>query len=376
MPLPLPLRVQRLVDEMRENGVDCTAVVPGPNMVYLTGLHFHLSERPVIAFFPSTGQPALLVPALEAVKAEHAVQPIDWQLFIYSDEDGPDGACARACDRLGLSDKRLAVERLTMRVLELEMVQWNAPDLQVIPAESLLSGLRVTKDADELAHMGQAVAIAEEALARTLEELSPGMTEQEVATLLMMNLLRGGSDGVPFAPLVQSGPNSASPHGATSSRRLETGDLLLIDYGAAVGGYFSDITRTFAIGELAPELTRVHEIVREANAAGRAAARPGVPCQDVDRSARRVIEEAGYGPYFIHRTGHGLGLEVHEPPYMVEGNTRRLEVGMTFTVEPGIYLPGRGGVRVEDNVVITEDGSKSLTTLERRLQVIGGTNDE
>jgi Xaa-Pro dipeptidase len=156
---------------------------------------------------------------------------------------------------------------------------------------------------------------------------------------------------------------------------LETGDLLLIDYGAAVEGYFSDITRTFAVGKLDPELTGVHEIVQAANTAGRAAARPGVPCQDVDRAARRVIEEAGYGPYFIHRTGHGLGMEVHEPPYMVEGNTRRLEVGMTFTVEPGIYLPGRGGVRVEDNVVITEDGSKSLTTLERNLQVIERTSD-
>ena len=372
----MPLRVQRLVEQMRATGVDCIAIVPGPNMVYLTGLHFHLSERPVIAFFPSTGQPTLLVPALEAVKAEQVPQPIDWRLFVYSDEDGPDGACARACDRLGLSGRRLAVEQLTMRVLELEMVQWDVPGLQVMPAEPLLSALRVTKDAGELARMGQAVAIAEEALARTLEEISPGITEQEVATLLMMNLLRGGSDGVPFAPLVQSGPNSASPHGATSSRRLETGDLLLIDYGAAVGGYFSDITRTFAIGELDPELARVHEIVQAANVAGRAAARPGVPCQDVDRSARRVIEEAGYGPYFIHRTGHGLGLEVHEPPYMVEGNTRRLEVGMTFTIEPGIYLPGRGGVRVEDNMVITEDGSTSLTAFERRLQAIGGPNEK
>jgi Xaa-Pro dipeptidase len=345
-------------------------------MVYLTDLHFHLSERPVIAFFPSTGQPALLVPALEAVKAQKADPPIDWQLFVYSDGDGADGACARACDHLGLAGRRLTVERLAMRVLELEMVQRDAPGVKILPAESLLSALRVTKDADELTQMGQAVAIAEEALARTLEEIGPGITEQEVAAKLMMSLLQGGSEGVPFAPLVQSGPNSASPHGATSSRRLETGDLLLIDYGAAVGGYFSDITRTFAIGELDPELTRVHEIVQAANAAGRAAARPGVSCQDVDRAARRVIEEAGYGPYFIHRTGHGLGLEVHEPPYMVEGNTRRLEAGMTFTVEPGIYLPGRGGVRVEDNVVITEAGSKSLTTFERRLQVIGGTNGE
>jgi Xaa-Pro dipeptidase len=146
---------------------------------------------------------------------------------------------------------------------------------------------------------------------------------------------------------------------------------LLIDYGASVNGYASDITRTFAIGTLSPELAQVHEIVQAANAAGRAAAGPGVSCQEVDRAARRVIEDAGYGEYFIHRTGHGLGLETHEPPYMVEGNARRLQVGMTFTVEPGIYLPGRGGVRVEDDVVITEEGCESLTTLARDLKIVG-----
>jgi Xaa-Pro dipeptidase len=370
------LRTRRLLGQMNTTGVDCAALVPGPNLVYLTGLDFHLSERPVIAFFPTTGQPALLVPGFEAVKTQDAPQPIDWQLFTYSDEDGPDGACAQACAALGLSGVRLAVERLTMRVLELQMVQRDAPGVQITPAEPLLADLRMTKDADELAQMRQAVKVAEDALARALEEIRPGMTELEVASELMVNLLQGGSGTVPFSPIVQSGPNSASPHAGPGSRRLGPGDVLLIDFGATVGGYASDITRTFAIKELEPELTKVHEIVQAANAAGRAAAGPGVPCQEVDRAARRVIEEAGYGEYFIHRTGHGLGLEGHEPPYMVEGNERLLEVGMTFTVEPGIYLPYRGGVRVEDDVVITEDGCESLTTFERGLQVIGVTNSE
>jgi Xaa-Pro dipeptidase len=367
----MPIRVQRLLERMRAAGVNCVALVPGPNMVYLTGLHFHLSERPVIAFFPATGQPVLLVPALEAVKAEHAPQPLDWQLFVYSDEQGPDAACARACAALGLAGKRLAVERLTMRVLELEMVERDAPGVQAVPAEPLLADLRMTKDADELAHMRQAVNIAEEALAQALKTIRVGMTEREVAAGLTINLLKGGSGVVPFEPIVQGGPNSASPHAAPGSRRLEPGDLLLIDFGASVDGYVSDITRTFALGEPEPELVQVHEVVQAANAAGRAAAGPGVPCQEVDRAARRVIEGAGYGPYFIHRTGHGLGLQGHEPPYIVEGNTLPLAVGMTFTVEPGIYLPGRGGVRVEDDVVVTGDGCESLTTFERGLQVIG-----
>jgi Xaa-Pro dipeptidase len=367
----MSFRIQRLVERMRASGVDCVAVVPGANMFYLTGLHFHLSERPVMAFFPLTGRPALLAPGFEAIKTQEAPSSIDWRLFTYSDEQGPDGACARACAALELAGKRLAVERLAMRVLELQMMQRDAPGVQTTPAEPLLSRLRMTKDGAELAHMRQAAAVAEEALARVLSEIRPGMTEQEVAAELMVHLLRGGSGVLPFRPLVQGGPNSASPHAGPGSRRLEPGDVLLIDFGATVGGYASDITRTFAIGELGPELTTVHEIVQAANAAGRAAAGPGVPCQEVDRAARRVITEAGYGQYFTHRTGHGLGLQGHEPPYIVEGNERRLEVGMTFTVEPGIYLPGRGGVRVEDDVVITEGGCESLTTFERGLQLLG-----
>jgi Xaa-Pro dipeptidase len=270
----------------------------------------------------------------------------------------------------------VAVERLAMRVLELEMLQRDAPGLQTVAAEPLLAELRMRKNAKEVAHMRCAAEIAQEALARTLQTVRPGLTEQEVAGELMVQLLRGGSEAVPFAPIVQGGPSSASPHAAPGSRRLERGDLLLIDFGAQVQGYASDITRTFAIGELEPELAQVHDIVQAANAAGRAAAGPGVPCQEVDRAARRVIEEAGYGQYFIHRTGHGLGLEVHEPPYIVEGNAQRLDVGMTFTVEPGIYLPGRGGVRVEDDVVITEDGCESLTDFERGLQIVGGGSEE
>jgi Xaa-Pro dipeptidase len=368
----MTLRIERLVASARGAGVDCVALMPGPNMVYLTGLHFHLSERPVLAFFPADGQPALLVPAFEASKAEHTPAPIDWRLFTYSDEQGPGDACARACAALGLSGQRLAVERLTMRVLELEMVQRDAPGVRIVPTEPLLAELRMVKDAGELAHMRQAATLAEEALARTLKTIRAGMTEQEIAAELTVNLLRGGSGVMPFEPLVQSGPNSALPHATPGSRRLQAGDLLLIDFGATASGYASDITRTFACGELEPELVEVHEIVQAANAAGRAAAGPGVPCQEVDRAARRVIERAGYGEYFIHRTGHGLGLQGHEPPYIVEGNEQPLQVGMTFTVEPGIYLPDRGGVRVEDDVVITEDGCESLTSFERGMGIVDG----
>ena len=174
-------------------------------------------------------------------------------------------------------------------------------------------------------------------------------------------------------PLVQSGPNSALPHGRTGNRPVSGGDLLLIDFTTTVDGYYGDMTRTFIVGRHADDRQQeVYAAVKAANEAGREAARPGVSCQDVDRAARGAIDDAGYGEYFIHRTGHGLGLDVHEPPSIVEGNQLQLEEGMVFTIEPGIYIDGWGGVRIEDNVVVTENGVESLTTFDRELRIIGG----
>jgi Xaa-Pro dipeptidase len=187
----------------------------------------------------------------------------------------------------------------------------------------------------------------------------------------MLQLLRAGSDPeFAFTPIVSSGPNGANPHASPSDRKLQAGDLLVIDWGATYSGYVSDITRTFAIGPVDEEYRHIHDIVVQANAAGRRTARPGIPSGEVDRAARNVIEQAGYGKYFTHRTGHGLGMEGHEHPYIYAENERPLEAGMAFTVEPGIYLPGRNGVRIEDDVVITENGAESLSDFSRELQTL------
>jgi Xaa-Pro dipeptidase len=224
------------------------------------------------------------------------------------------------------------------------------------------------KDEVELAAMLKAADIAQQALQATLPMIKIGITEKEIAAELSMQLLQNGSNPrLPFFPIVSGGPNSANPHAAPSERKLERGDLLVIDWGANVDGYFSDITRTFAIGEVEPEYHKITEVVLTANQAGHAAAGPGVPAAEVDRAAREVIESAGYGAYFTHRTGHGLGLEGHEEPYIRGDNQMALQPGMTFTIEPGIYLPNRNGVRIEDDVVITTDGCKSLTDLPREL---------
>ena len=223
------------------------------------------------------------------------------------------------------------------------------------------------KDEREVAEMRRAITITEAALQATMRQVEVLMTEQEVAALLKIEMLRAGGEGMSFPPIVVAGPNSASPHATPSDRPILSGDTIVVDCGVTVGGYAADITRTFAIGALVPEMAGIYEVVRAANAAGRRAVRPGVSAEEVDWAARAVIEDAGYGEYFMHRTGHGLGLEVHEPPYIVAGNERTLEPGMIFTVEPGIYLPGQGGVRIEDDVLVTPDGAESLTTFPREF---------
>ena len=175
---------------------------------------------------------------------------------------------------------------------------------------------------------------------------------------------------MPFAPIVSGGPNGANPHASPSERKFQAGDLLVVDWGAAYRGYISDLTRTFAVGEVEAEFQKIHKIVQEANAAGRAAGKPGVPCAAVDKAAREVIEKSGYGPYFTHRTGHGIGMEGHEEPYMRSDNMQILEPGMAYTVEPGIYLPGRNGVRIEDDMVVTATGAESLSDMEREIRVV------
>jgi len=264
------------------------------------------------------------------------------------------------------------VEPRALRLLEFGYIEAAAPDASFPDASEALGSLRLRKEADEIAKMQRAVVIAQEALKAALPLVKAGMSEKELAAELTIQLLRQGSEPeLPFAPIVSAGPNGANPHASPSERALRAGDLLVVDWGARFEGYISDLTRTFAIGGVEGELARIHEIVQAANAAGRAAARPGAACAEVDKAARAVIGQAGYGSYFTHRTGHGIGLEGHEEPYMRGDNLRLLAPGMAFTVEPGIYLPERGGVRIEDNVVITEEGAQVLSDMERELVTLG-----
>jgi Xaa-Pro dipeptidase len=351
--------------------LDALALNPGPSLTYLTGLNFHLMERPTVGLFTPHNPVILILAELEAGKAANLPYPV--QVFPYGEDPATwAGVFHQAALAAQLEGRRVGVEPGRMRVLELRMLEAASETTQYLSAEECLASLRMRKDRDEIDAMRKAAQIAQQALKETLPQVKAGITEREVAAELTTQLLRAGSDvEIPFPPIISSGVNGANPHALPSERRLATGDLLVIDWGAGYKGYFSDITRTFAIGDVEDEFKHIAAIVRAANQAGRAAVKPGATAHSIDQAARDVIQEAGYGPFFTHRTGHGLGMEAHEAPYMRAGNLQVLEPGMTFTVEPGIYLPGRGGVRIEDDVVVTKDGAESLTDLPRQLVTLG-----
>jgi Xaa-Pro dipeptidase len=365
------LRHARLADALQAAGLDSLALNAGFSLYYLTGLNFHLSERPVVMIFTPPNPPALVLPKFEAGKAESLSFPI--QVFSYEEEPSTwEDVFKQAARAVELNGKKMGIEPRRMRVLELRLLEAAAPEAQFISAEDQMASLRMHKDEAEILAMRKAVGIAQRALQAALPLIQPGMTERQLAAELTLQLLRHGSDAeMPFSPIVASGPNSANPHAFPSSRRLTHGDLLILDWGASAQGYYSDLTRTFSIGEPESEFRQIADIVAMANKTARTLAAPGVTAAQVDKAAREVIEQAGYGKYFLHRTGHGLGLEGHEEPYIRAGNLMALKPGMTFTIEPGIYISGRGGVRIEDDFLITRTGGESLSDLPRDLMIIG-----
>jgi Xaa-Pro dipeptidase len=365
-------RIEKLLQLMNDFGLPGIALNPGPTLSYLTGLHFHLMERPTVLLISAEGEMALVLPALEAGK----LSKISFDIHAFTYDDDPEtrpGAFMRAIEYLDLPGEDLGVESTRMRFLEMMYLGEALPGRAFIDASPCLADLRMLKEDSEVERMRHAAQIAQTALLETLKRVQVGLTEKEVANQLIIQLLQAGSDPeLPFSPIVAFGENSANPHSIPTDRALRSGDLVLVDWGASCEGYLSDITRTFTFGAVDPELLKVGEIVLQANQAGRAAGQAGLPAGVVDQAARSVISQAGYAEAFIHRTGHGLGLEAHEEPYIFDGNSIELGIGMTFTVEPGIYLVGKGGVRIEDDVVVTENGLESLTDMPRALLPVEG----
>lgn len=363
-------RFQSLTSSMKDAGLDALVLNPSPSLFYLTGLRFHVSERPIVFLYRPGSAPALVLPELESTK----INP-DAGIDLFPYNENPEtwnAVFSRACNHLSMNDLTLGIEPTHLRVLELRFLEAGVTHAQIQSAESVLAVVRMHKEAVEISTMRQAVMIAQKALLKTLPTIKVGVTEREIASELALQLMQSGSDPeLPFAAAVQSGPNSAKPHATPSDRKLLSADMLVIDWGASYQGYCSDLTRTFCIQKIDPEFGEIGKIVKQANLAAQKTVEPGRPAGQVDAVAREVIEKSGYGKWFTHRTGHGLGLEVHEHPYIFSENKQLLEEGMTFTIEPGIYLPGRGGIRIEDNVVVTPKGYECLSDLPREIQILG-----
>ena len=363
-------RIEKLQNLLRGAQLDAVVLNPGASLRYLTGLEFHLMERPVVLFLPAEGEPKIILPRLEAPKLDALA--FDCQAYLYGDDPTSwqevfDTAMAEPSG----SASKIGVEANRLRFLELGFLKHALLQAEFVNAGNVFAGLRMVKDESEVRKMIKAAEIAEGALISTIRTIKAGQSEKEIAAELLIQLYRHGSDQeLPFAPIVCSGPNSANPHASPSERVVEHGDLILFDWGASFEGYLSDITRCFYLGEVNPQMVEIAETVQRANHNAVFQVRPGIKAGEVDGFAREVITERGYGEYFTHRTGHGLGMEAHEAPYIFAGNPLVLEEGMVFTVEPGIYMPGLGGVRIEDDIVVTADGFKSLSSLPREVKTI------
>jgi Xaa-Pro aminopeptidase len=360
---PCAGRLERAKAALRERGIDVLVVGPSADLRYLTGIDAHLSERMNLLVLPTEGRPAFVVPRLEASNVAGREALLD--VLVWQETEAPAELVAH---RVGSSAKVAAVGDQLHSVFLLRL-QEALPGLRWLPAGPVLRDLRMLKDAAEVATMREAARRTDEAWAAFVEsETLVGLTERQAMDRLMRLTTERGLE--PSFGTCASGPNSAHPHHATGTRVIEPCDVVLFDWGGSLDGYQSDMTRTVVAGAPSEEFRRVYETVLRANEAAFAAVRPGATCESIDRAARRVIEEAGYGPHFIHRVGHGLGLDVHEEPYLVAGNALPLEPGMVFSDEPGIYLESRFGVRIEDTVICTEDGAERINSAPRDLVVM------
>jgi Xaa-Pro dipeptidase len=364
-------RLAPLMAVMERSGLDAIAVVPGSNFLRLFGKDFHQMERPLVVIVPRTGTPAAIVPHLEM----GSFRPLGFEgtVFPWRDEEGYAGAFAAAGRHFGgsLDGRRLGVEGQRMRVFDFLALREALPRTEFRDAHREISTIRLHKTADEIAALTAAIRLSEAALEATLAEVKIGMTETEIESILLRQLFAHGADGLSFDPIVAAGDNSARPHAkARGSYRIKAGDALLFDFGGRHRGFSADITRTFFVGHVSDHDRAFYDTVLAANARGRELSRPGLTASDLDDAVLTVLERSQFRHFTRHKTGHGLGLDVHEAPQIMRGNPQMLEPGMVFTIEPGLYREDEAGVRIEDNVVITEDGAVCLTTFPRELRII------
>ncbi len=355
-------RIHAFQKKLAETRTDCAVIGPTTNMRYLLGGAPHADERLCLLLItPDTAQ--VIVPQLNAdvISALSDVEMLTW-----GDSQGPKAALASSL--LGKGNVRVLAADGSMRADFLLPVIEQCRPVRTIQVDPLISHLRIKKSPQEISALFAAAAQADRAMQAAIDACRPGVTEKEIAWAAEKAFRNDGAERVEFT-IVAAGQNAAFPHHQSGEKVVQKGEGIIIDIGASLKGYKSDITRVVFVGDPSKEFLDTYELVRSANAMGREAVRPGVPAEEIDRAARSVIEREGLGEHFIHRTGHGLGLDVHEEPWIQAGNTTPLEEGMVFSVEPGVYVPGKLGVRVEDIVTVADRGVRTLTGFDHALVV-------
>lgn len=369
-------RLEKAKSLMTTHAIDAVLLTGGTSMVYFTGMQWGNSERLTAVVIPVRGTPFVVTPKFEEERTLEQVRlgPLGagTEVLTWEEDESPYLRVAQGLRSRGIAGGRIGMEETVKHVFA-DGVALEAPQLRVVSGTPITAGCRMTKDTHELALMKHASAVTLKAYEAAYRSLTEGMTQGEFARLVSQAHQRLGYSG---GAGVQVGEFSALPHGSITPQVVTEGSILLIDGGCAVEGYRSDLSRTFVLGKATDRMKQVFELEHRAQTAALAAARPGVPCGDIDAVARKVIEDGGFGPgytYFTHRVGHGLGMDVHEWPYLVKGNTLPLAPGMTFSDEPGIYIPGEFGVRLEDDWAVTEDGAEMFTPQSPSLEDPFGT---
>jgi Xaa-Pro dipeptidase len=357
-------RIVKVQEMMRSISYDVLLLGPTPNMFYFTGLQTSPDERLQLLIIPAQGSPLAVLPEMYLDKARSVLDQ-NFSIEAWSDEMDPFKLAGAQVS--SIKAKRLAVDN-TIRADHVIGLMKVLPAAQFDVAGPLTEALRAYKDEEEIRLMHEAGKMADAVMASVQNQIKPGLRERDLVAIVEAEYKKVADD-ISFKPIVASGPNGAQPHHSPGDRRLEEGDLVIIDCGALYKGYCSDITRTFCLGQATGEMKKVYQAVKDANAEAFKAleVNSSLSGAELDAVSRKVITDAGYGPYFIHRLGHGIGLEVHEAPYLVAGNDQPLNQGAAFTIEPGIYLSGKFGVRIEDVAVITEAGPRLLTAFSRDL---------
>jgi Xaa-Pro dipeptidase len=361
-------RIQKVSGWMKTSNIQLCFITNPDNVFYFSGFLSEPHERLLAIAIFQEEEPFLICPAMEKDDAKRA----GWsgEIIGHSDTDHPWEIIQKAIEKRNLSLEKVAIEKEHMNVERYEAISNLFPHATFVPAEEKVRTLRLVKDSSELKILREACELADYAIEIGVQEIKEGKSELDVLAAIEYALKKKGVNEMSFSTMVLTGVNAASPHGTPGLTKIKKGDFVLFDLGVVVDGYCSDITRTVAFGEVNDQKREIYETVRKAQLAALEASQPGKTCAEIDLAARSIIREAGYGDYFPHRLGHGLGISVHEFPSLTETNQLLLEEGMVYTIEPGIYVPNVAGVRIEDDVYVTKDGVEILTKFPKELIII------